>query len=170
MNTYLQNKFEIFLRDIFKLINHKVPYFIRWIEKYLEFAQKVEHNSESSLSNNDKLKFLEKFLQRLSSMHPDCQVDQADQAVRYYLSFLEKSKSSSKNVREIDSSWYKLVFDSKKEMRLQNKSLKTEHSYIYWIKQFAKFENNKRPGDVNEDGVKSFLTYLAIEREVAIST
>lgn len=58
----------------------------------------------------------------------------------------------------------------KEELRLQNKSLQTEHSYIHWVKRFGKYTCYKIPGSVNQDDVKAFLTYLAVERSVALST
>lgn len=58
----------------------------------------------------------------------------------------------------------------KEEMKLQNKSLATERSYIYWVKKFSEYVGSKIHRHVNQDDVKGFLTYLAVERSVAIST
>ncbi len=55
-------------------------------------------------------------------------------------------------------------------MRLQNKSLKTERSYIYWVKKFSQYSGSKIHGNVSQDDVKGFLTYLAVEHSVAVST
>lgn len=58
----------------------------------------------------------------------------------------------------------------KKEIRLQNKSVQTEKSYIYWVKTFSNFTSFKEPSSVNQDDVKAFLTYLVVEKSVSIST
>ncbi len=51
-------------------------------------------------------------------------------------------------------------------MRLQNKSLQTERTYIYWIKKFSTYVSTKTPAYVNQDDAKAFLSYLVIEKSV----
>ena len=58
----------------------------------------------------------------------------------------------------------------KEEIRLQNKSLQTEHSYLYWVKKFTEYLGNKEPVNIDQSDVKAFLTYLAVERTVSIAT
>ncbi|MCH8502655.1 MAG: integron integrase [Aliidiomarina sp.] len=56
------------------------------------------------------------------------------------------------------------------EMRLRGYSLRTEKSYLYWIRQYIRFHNLKHPSDMGAEQVKSFLSWLACERYVAVNT
>jgi integron integrase len=56
------------------------------------------------------------------------------------------------------------------DMRLRGYSLKTEKSYLSWIRQFIYFQNKRHPAEMGADEVKAFLSWLANERNVAINT
>lgn len=67
----------------------------------------------------------------------------------------------------------KLLVDVKQVMRVNHYSIHTERIYIDWIKQYVKFHkmNDRMELLVNpETKVEEFLTYLAIQRKVAVST
>jgi len=49
-------------------------------------------------------------------------------------------------------------------------SLFTEKTYIHWIKKFIHFHNRRHPRDMGADEVVKFLSYLAVQRNVAAST
>ena len=49
-------------------------------------------------------------------------------------------------------------------------SIRTEESYIKWIKQFILFHGKKHPRDMGEKEINEFVTYLAVKRNVAAST
>ncbi len=55
-------------------------------------------------------------------------------------------------------------------IRLRGYSIRTEKTYITWIKQFIYFINRQHPENVGADEVRAFLTSLATERNVAINT
>ena len=56
------------------------------------------------------------------------------------------------------------------EMRLRGNSLRTEKSYLYWIRQYIRFHNLTHPSEMGAEHVKSFLSWLACERYVAVNT
>ncbi|RUO47879.1 hypothetical protein CWE24_07770 [Pseudidiomarina donghaiensis] len=56
------------------------------------------------------------------------------------------------------------------DMRLRGYSLKTEKSYLGWIRQFIYFHKKRHPNDMGAEEVKSFLSWLANERHVAVNT
>ncbi len=67
----------------------------------------------------------------------------------------------------------KLLDEVRQYMRLKHYSIHTERSYCDWIRQYIKFHHfqNKSELTVNsEDNIEAFLTYLAIDRNVAAST
>ena len=55
-------------------------------------------------------------------------------------------------------------------IRLKHYSIRTEQAYLYWIRQYIRFNNNKHPKLLNEDNITQFLSYLAIDRDVAPNT
>ena len=56
------------------------------------------------------------------------------------------------------------------EIRLRGFSIRTEKSYLFWIKKFILFHEKKHPEDMGANEVKAFLTWLAVTRGVAINT
>lgn len=48
--------------------------------------------------------------------------------------------------------------------------IRTEQSYIDWIKRYIYFHGKQHPGDLNESHVTEFLNYLAVQKKVASST
>jgi integron integrase len=67
----------------------------------------------------------------------------------------------------------KLLDDVRQVMRVNHYSIHTERIYIEWIKQYVKFHkmNDRIELLVNpETKVEEFLSYLAIQRKVAVST
>ena len=58
----------------------------------------------------------------------------------------------------------------RRELRLRGYSMRTEKTYLHWIKQFIYFNNKKHPKDMGAIEVKAYLSWLANERHVAINT
>ena len=56
------------------------------------------------------------------------------------------------------------------EFRLRGYSFSTEKNYLLWIKRFILYINKEHPQNVGPEEVKSFLSYLANERGVAVNT
>lgn len=56
------------------------------------------------------------------------------------------------------------------EIRLRGYSIRTEKSYLFWIKQFILFHQKRHPAEMAGAEVKAFLTWLAVKRQVAINT
>jgi integron integrase len=56
------------------------------------------------------------------------------------------------------------------EIRLRGYSIRTEKSYLFWIKQFILFHQKRHPEEMGAAEVKAFLTWLAVTRGVAINT
>ena len=55
-------------------------------------------------------------------------------------------------------------------LRLKHYSYRTEVSYINWIKRYLAFHNRQHPRDLGNAEIEAFLTYLAVEQQVAAST
>ena len=56
------------------------------------------------------------------------------------------------------------------KMRVKHYSLRTEKSYIDWIKRYIWHFDKTHPKDMGAEQVEAFLTHLAVERNVSAST
>lgn len=55
-------------------------------------------------------------------------------------------------------------------LRLGHYSLRTEEAYVTWIRRFILFHDKRHPSEMGEREVVAFLTHLAVERHVSVST
>lgn len=55
-------------------------------------------------------------------------------------------------------------------LRLKHYSLRTETAYVQWIKRFVLFHGKQHPLEMGKHEVESFLTSLAVERNVSAAT
>lgn len=64
----------------------------------------------------------------------------------------------------------KLLEEVRNVIRRRHYSLRTEQSYVHWIKRFIHFHNLRHPRDLGEAEVTAFLNHLARNRGVAAAT
>jgi integron integrase len=64
----------------------------------------------------------------------------------------------------------KLLDQLRERIRYRHYSLRTEQAYVHWVKRFIFFHNKKHPKDMGKPEVEAFLSFLANEGHVAIST
>ena len=64
----------------------------------------------------------------------------------------------------------RLLDQVRDKIRLKHYSLHTEYTYIDWIKRFILFHNKRHPAKMGAQEIEQFLSYLAVERNVAAST
>jgi integron integrase len=64
----------------------------------------------------------------------------------------------------------KLLDQVRDVIRLKHYSIRTEQTYIDWIKRYILFHGKRHPSEMGEDEVTAFLTFLAREGNVAAST
>jgi integron integrase len=55
-------------------------------------------------------------------------------------------------------------------IRLKHYSIRTEESYVTWIKRYILFHNKRHPNAMGSAEIEAFLTHLAVDRQVAAST
>lgn len=55
-------------------------------------------------------------------------------------------------------------------MAVRQYSKRTVSSYIVWIRAYIRFNDNKHPEDLGSKDVEKFLTHLAVNRTVSLST
>lgn len=64
----------------------------------------------------------------------------------------------------------KLLDQVSDTLRVKHYSLRTEKTYIDWIRRYIFFHKKRHPKEMGITEIQAFLTYLAIERNLAAST
>src|SRR5215470_15422438 len=64
----------------------------------------------------------------------------------------------------------KLLEQVRTAIRTRHYSIRTEEAYLSWIKRFILFHGKRHPCDMGKQEVHQFLSYLAVEGQVAAST
>lgn len=64
----------------------------------------------------------------------------------------------------------KLLDQVRAAIRVRHYSRRTEDTYVHWIRRFILFHAKRHPQEMGEREVTAFLTYLAVDKNVAAST
>jgi len=73
-------------------------------------------------------------------------------------------------VVEDDSRPWSLVDETRRVIRLRHYSIRTEEAYVHWIRRFIRFSGGRNPRKMGQPEVELFLSYLAIDGNVAAAT
>lgn len=64
----------------------------------------------------------------------------------------------------------RLLDQLRERIRYKHYSLRTEQQYVYWVRAFVRFNGLRHPREMGAPEVERFLSWLAAERKVAVST
>ena len=64
----------------------------------------------------------------------------------------------------------KLLTRLRDHLRTRHYSIRTEATYVDWVRRFILFHDKRHPQDMGAAEVEAFLTHLAVDRHVAAST
>lgn len=64
----------------------------------------------------------------------------------------------------------KLLEQVRQRLRVGHYSLRTEQTYIPWIKRYILFHGKRHPREMGKSEIEAFLTHLAVDREVSAAT
>ena len=145
-------------------VNHKyIPYYLKWITECYSF-----HNIslEQRITSDHK----QQFFAHLSKTYEDWQVKQADYALRLYNYFLSCIHKENLEFSDSDEQWSKVEEDTIKCLRLKHRSIRTEKTYVGWLRQFKGFVGSKDPQELLGDDIRNFISYQAVEKRVSAST
>ena len=70
----------------------------------------------------------------------------------------------------MDAAAPKLLDQVRDAIRRKHYSIRTEESYIDWIRRYILFHGKKHPKDMGAAEIERFLTHLAVAGNVAAST
>jgi integron integrase len=155
--------FQRFLSAGHRVSSNKVPFYLGWVRQCFAYCKKKPMES----LNNDEVR---KFISKLSKYKEKWQIEQAKEAVELYRFYRDRPSKDSTSTPSIKLKWEAISDDMVNIIRLRHLSLATERSYISWVRSFRHYLGSVLPSSLNESHLKSFLTYLAVERRVAAST
>ncbi|HDL85523.1 MAG TPA: hypothetical protein ENH11_04230 [Candidatus Acetothermia bacterium] len=81
-----------------------------------------------------------------------------------------KSSVDGKMRNNCPSQEPRLLDQVRNAIRRKHYSIRTEQTYIDWIKRYIFFHNKQHPKEMGEREISDFLTYLAVKRKVSSST
>ena len=78
--------------------------------------------------------------------------------------------SNTISVQPMEPDKPKLLDQVRTVMRTRNYSPRTIKTYVQWIKRFILFHNKNHPRNMGKEEARAFLTFLAVDKNVAPST
>jgi len=143
---------------------NRIPYYISWVSRFYEFCGKSPDDDVSSSE-------VDRFLKHLAKSREEWQIKQAKEAVELY-GFINRQASGPLGIRtmESDSQWKSVAEETVRMLRLKQRSLRTEKTYMGWLRDFYRFCNTTPPQVLEESHLKDYLTHLAVDRKVAAAT
>jgi integron integrase len=64
----------------------------------------------------------------------------------------------------------RLLDQLRERIRYLHYSIRTEEAYVHWVRAFVRFHGLRHPKEMGADEVRAFLSWLAVERHVSVST
>ncbi len=64
----------------------------------------------------------------------------------------------------------RLLDQLRSAIRLRHYSIRTEQSYVHWVRRYVLFHGKRHPAEMGADEVTRFLSHLAVDRHVSAST
>ncbi len=127
----------------------KVPFFVYWVQRYLDSGCDGEGSFAEVLYTLGK---------------EDWQIRQALDAVKLYLRW---SGDSGAAVEDGDGSPLDVM---SRVLRTRHYSIRTERCYLHWSNDYLEFCSGKEMDERSSDSYRDYMTHLALVRNVAAST
>jgi integron integrase len=81
-----------------------------------------------------------------------------------------EASSNKSDYAEASSDKPKLLDELRTALRVHHYSKRTEEAYVNWIKRFIIFHGKKHPAELEAGQIRSFINYLAVNKNVSSST
>ncbi|WP_049784571.1 site-specific integrase [Sediminispirochaeta smaragdinae] len=174
------NSFYSYLTERLRYNEKKATYLQNWVAKYHAFKKGRPSGSVAD------------YLSMLSARFEPWQILQAKEAVYLYLRFTgklpthdtpykptlpykakvkntEDPKPQAQKASSVIRLWDEATRIMRQSLRIQHKSYATEKTYLGWVERFAQW-TRLMPDKLTEQHVKKYLSYLAVDRKVAVAT
>ena len=173
--------FSDFLRKQSRVKAFRIPYYVKWVQQYQNYRRLLEdHGALVRGAKGADETALAKFISTIEMQYKDWQVQQAREALQFYSYYAARIAPQKVHVPKSDpdepiGKRYPIDWDTAEEriinvMRLKHLSFRTESSYLSWVSRFRQFIKSKPCTSITEQDLKTFLSYLAVERHVSAAT
>jgi len=156
-------KYAAYLKETHRLSERMIPYYTKWVRE-------AYTHSNTSLKAPIPETSKDIYLRHCATRYEDWQVNQADESIRLYTYFLSISGDTPLLDRPALEDWGVFGKEMIRILRLRHRSLSTERTYMHWLRHFYRFVKGKAPSKLESQDVVDFLSYLAVERNIAAST
>ncbi len=139
---------------------------------YLQYASAFRSFIQDGKKQGDPSNFTDEFLQTLNTSVTDWQLQQAREAVNTYLYFCRVVKHSINAPDKLSppADWKEARSKLENILMIKHRSLQTAKAYLYWLDQIALYSRKASPHDLEDEDFINFISFLAVERQVASST
>jgi len=160
--------FSEFLKSRALIPFDQIPQFERWVRMYSSRRPGTEGDKTGGASMNE-------FLAEIGTSHGPLKVAQARKALQLYSYFrsIGSGQFDFKAGHTVRSSggWQGALIKSLvRVVRAKNLSARTEQAYCGWAERFLSFSRYRAGRSLNENDIKAYLSYLAVDRKVAAAT
>ncbi|MFW9917439.1 MAG: integron integrase [Candidatus Thorarchaeota archaeon] len=142
----------------------KVSYYVNWVAKCLKGSRKVSGDELTSTE-------IDHFLSKLSKTKEEWQVQQAALSIKIYQYYVKTKQAPIQSDSADDRAQWRFVANEMKNMlRLKQRALATERTYLAWLRRFYLFVKGQSPFELDSTHVKNFLTHQAVDHKISKST
>jgi integron integrase len=158
------NNFETFLDGQRLVPEKRKPHYVRWVSKFQRF---LGGDGNFQLAHEK----ISEFLRDLGKTYEEWQVEQAKGAIRLFLYYRSKEGNKKSNSAiGASAEWSKIAGAMTNSLRLKHRSIRTEKTYLHWLRRFQEFRGEKPPLEIDSLDVRDFMSHLAVNRNVSAST
>jgi len=140
----------------------KSRYYSAWLKKFLNL------NLSNQLNLEEKVRQFTEYL-AAENRFESWQLNQARHAIELYLGMFSQ-KSNSPESEIFPSDFSSILNEMCTVLRLKHYSYTTERTYLDWCKRYYKYCSKENHNFLESESVKIYLTYLAVNRDVASAT
>ena len=164
-------EFQSFLRNRGIVTENKISYYAFWANRFLAF-----NNDHEDLPLDVRIEGFLGSLQVKGKAPADWQIRQAEEAVRLYVGHFISGDTSRLSPNTDPASMSNsddrtaLIEKTRELIRLKHYASSTERTYIDWIRRFFRYLDLTKRTTISSEGLRDYLSYLAVEKRVAAST
>ena len=138
-----------------------LKYYQSWV---LNFAEYCKDNGVDPWNSQSLINYID----RISVKYETWQVDQAKQAIKYYI-YWRNSVHFNKDLKNTFNSdlFEKRIQETIRVLRIQNKSYNTEKSYLKYIKSFYRLH---KKDSFNSNDIVYYISQIVVEEGLSKST
>jgi integron integrase len=148
-----------------RIANEKsADFYVHWVKGFFGYCSKHPDDAVTQA-------VIDEYLAYLAKRKEDWQVRQASDAIQLYLFFKKRKKREfCREKGDGKAQWKTVAEEMRHALRLRHRAARTEEAYLSWLRKYYLFLNGKAPYSIDSSHVKDFMTYLAVEKNVAEST